>query len=346
MKRGLAKLLILELSIAFILLTGFALRTAAQTDPTAGLLNDLLSGFNVPEQVTLNYSPVNPAPGADINLSVEAYGTDLNKANIVWTVNGAIRSSGIGVKNFTTKAGNYGQNLNIQARIQTVTGQTVIKSISISAQDVDILWEANSYTHPFYKGRALYGQEGSVTFVAMPNIINKSGARVNPSTLVYKWIVDERVVGNKSGYGINTFEYTGSILGNDNIVEVEVTAPDGTVGRSAVLLSTIEPRTVLYENNPLYGLLTNAAVVDGFQLKDRDIRVEALPYFFSANSKVANNLNYSWFINDSRLPIDPLKNSAIFRNTNNESGETRVSVTTENRVQTFQRDNASALIQF
>jgi hypothetical protein len=341
---GLAVLILIGANFTYYKIFNSPIELFAQTQTTN--INDLLSGFRIEEQITLNVSPLNPKPGTEINFSLEAYGTDLNKATITWSVNGATKSSGIGIKTFKTQAGSYGQTLTIRAVVRTEEGQTVTKTVSVSSQDIDILWEADSYVPPFYEGRPLYGQEGTVRLVAMPNIINKSGVRVNPSTLVYKWIVDDRVLGSKSGYGRNILEYTGSILGQDNLFEVEVTAPDGTTGRAIIQLSTQEPRTVFYESSPLYGVLSNRAVVDGYTLKDKDIRVEAFPYFFSAVSKSAVNLNYSWFLNDTPLPIPEHKNSAVFRNTNNQSGSTEISVITENTTQSFQRSQARALLNF
>lgn len=317
-----------------------------QTFAQTGTLDDLLQGFKVEEQITLNISPLNPRPNSEINMSLEAYGTDLNKADISWSVNGSLKSSGTGVKTFTTPAGSFGETLNIQVRIKTEKGEVVNKTASISTQDIDIIWEADSYTPAFYKGRPLYGHEGVVTLVAMPNLVNKKGVKLNPSTLIYKWIVDDRVLGSKSGYGKNVLEYTGSILGRDNLIEVEVTAPDGTSGRGITLLSIQDPRTILYENNPLYGVLSNKAVMDGYTLKDKDIRVEAFPYFHSAASKSASNLNYAWYLNGDRLPVLPSANSAVFRNTNNQSGSTEISVVTENISHSFQRSETKALLNF
>jgi hypothetical protein len=307
----------------------------------------LFGGSFIEEQIDLTVSPRNPKPGDEIRASIEAYGTDLNRAQISWYVNGTIQESGIGITEFKTRAQGLGSVTTIEVRIRPAGGGSLVtRSYTVSAQTVDIFWDADSFTPPFYKGKGLYATEGTVTFVAMPNLVNRRGAKIDPSTLVYKWSVDDRVLGSKSGYGRNTLEYTGTILGQNTIVRVEVTATDGTSGEGIVLLSPHPTKIVAYENNPLYGILFNRAIVDGFKLRDREIRMDAYPYHFSTGGKTSPNLIYSWAINDTPIPVPTQKNSAVFRNTNATGGTSKISVGLTNNTHFLQETRMDANINF
>lgn len=330
------------------------LTTYAQNVPTDDTGVPDLTGVNsipdltgIQQQVDLSITPTNPKPGDEIDASIQSYGIDLNHAQISWYVNGALKASGIGIINFQTTAEALGKPMTILVKISPDTGENPTeKSVTLSAQDVDIIWEASSYTPPFYKGKALYAPEGTVNFVAMPNIINKSGTRVSPANLVYKWSVDNSVVGGQSGYGKNTFKFSGSIIAKDSIVEVEVTAPDGTTGAGIVLLTPQNPKTVFYQNDPLYGIMFNKAITNGYKLKEKEIRIDAYPYFFSVPTKSSSNISYIWKLNDEDIPEATQKNSALFRNTTGQSGTSKISVSVDDAAHILQHSDTAVNVDF
>lgn len=322
--------------VAIVLGIGF-LRTNAQS------INSI---FNIQEEVDVYVSNLNPRVGEEVTISIQAPGTNLNRDQISWYVNGNLKASGVGVKSFKTTIDTIGKREIVEVRLTTDTGEVVQRSITLSAQDVDIIWEGLSYAPPFYQGKALYAPEGSVTLVAIPNIVNKSGVRVPISNLSYKWSVDGTILGDKSGYGKNSLFYSGSILAHETDFQVDVTAADGTTGQGYIALYPGSAKTVLYEDDPLYGVMFNNAITDGFKLKDKEIRVSAYPYFQSANSKLASNLSYAWALNNSPITVPLQKNSAVFRNSNDLSGTSLISVTTDNSTHILQHSETSANLNF
>lgn len=350
---GLCLAIVFGLQCSFVFLP--ILKTYAQVSSQTSLIgsDSDITGNSIPditgiqEEVDLTVTPENPQPGDTINANIQAPGLDLNTAQISWLVNGVQQTSGKGVTSFTTQAGPLGKTMTISVKVFPSTGAAEIdQSETLSTQDVDIIWEASSYFPPFYKGKSLYGQEGDVTFVAMPNIINKSGAAVSPSSLVYEWSIDGDVIGDKSGYGKNVLDYSGSIIGRQNLIEVDVTAPDGTTGEGNVLIEPRTPITLLYEDDPLYGVMFNRAITDGYKLNGKEIRVDAYPFFYSADDKNASNINYQWSLNDNPIPTPSQKNSALFRNSNNVSGSSKISVNTTNSVFILQQSETDALLNF
>src|SRR5581483_7862352 len=101
-------------------------------------------------------NPQNPAPNQPVTISLEAFGTDLNRADISWMVNGAVQKNGIGATSFNFTAGKAGSLYVIDIIILPVNGTKVTKEVTISPASVDIAWEASSYAPPFYEGKRLY----------------------------------------------------------------------------------------------------------------------------------------------------------------------------------------------
>src|SRR3989344_1173365 len=56
-----------------------------------------------------------------------------------------------------------------------------LASTTTHAQSVDLLWQGETYTPPFYKGKSLWSNQSRITFFAMTNGLG------NPANLSYKW---------------------------------------------------------------------------------------------------------------------------------------------------------------
>ncbi len=322
-----------------ILLVAVATIASAQTfDP--------ISTGVISQQVSSAVSNENPTPGQEVTISLTAYGTDLNAATISWSVNGKRVEGGTGYTQFTLTAGKNGETKTVVATIIPTTGPSISKTFTISPQDVSIIYESDGYVPPFYKGKGVYTREGTVTLVAVPNLM-VNGTKLSPSALTYKWIVDGTVQGSKSGYGRNSLSYTGSILGNDSIVEVEVSSAGGTKGKGTILLSPQEPEALLYEQSPLYGTLFNKELSrNGFFLKEKEVTVAAIPFSTSASSLENGALSYKWSINGSSIPVPETQNFATLRNSTGEKGTSNIGVTVSNTTHLLQMMRNTLSINF
>jgi hypothetical protein len=334
----------LIIAIFGILLGADRLLHAQTVDPTF----DPLQSGEIQQQVQSSIVPENPLPGQDVTISLTAYGSDINTANISWSVNGTVIQKGTGLDQFSFTAGKNGEAKNVVATILFENLPVITKTFTITPQEVSILYEADSYTPPFYKGKGLYGLEGTVTFVAIPNIVSSTGIKLNPNNLIYKWTIDGTVLGSKSGYGKNSLSYTGSILGKDVFVMVDVTSPDKTTtGKGIMLLSVEKPEVLLYEKNPLYGILFNKELSsNGISLSEREVTIEAIPFSTSASNANSNNLSYSWLINSSKIPVPTNQNYVTFRNATGQKGSSLVSVLVNNTDHFLQQMQNSLSIKF
>src|SRR5680860_358109 len=129
-----------------------------------------------------------PQPGETVQLSLFHYGRDyLNYSNITWFVNGAEYESGVGKKRISIKTGAVGSTYSVRAVAVSDIETYETSPITFSVANIDLLWEAaQSYTHPFYRGKALPAMDTAVRIVAIPQVSNQGGT-VPAASLVYSW---------------------------------------------------------------------------------------------------------------------------------------------------------------
>lgn len=290
--------------------------------------------------------PASPGANENVSVKIESFSFDLNSSEIIWAINGVIKDRGLGKKIFSFKTGNVGSISLIKAVIKTKEGETIEKTLVVRPAGVDILWEADSYTPPFYKGKALYSYQSLVTVIALPNMVNSSGTKINPDNLIYKWTKDGKVLGGVSGYGKSKFSFSKSILSRPDEIEVEVTSTDKKIKASGnIIIEPIEPKTVIYENNPLYGIIYEKAISGEFKLNGNEITLITTPYFFGKND-VGEAIKYDWRMNGKSINNKPDTRQSTFRNTEGVKGSTKISVDLQNESKELQSAGTGVFLNF
>ena len=93
----------------FILLTflsiSFCTKVTAQGVSPASIPSQIKE---LDEQIYVNVNPSSPKARDDVKITLEAYGTDLTKAEITWKINGVTAQSGRGLIELDTTAGDEG----------------------------------------------------------------------------------------------------------------------------------------------------------------------------------------------------------------------------------------------
>ncbi len=255
------------------------------------------------EQLSIDISPETPAPNEDITITIDAFGTDLNRARFTWLVNGTRRLAGIGERVFVYKMGGVGTQNDIRVEIEPISGPTIIRNFSFTPGEVDILWEAKTYTPPFYKGKALFTPEADVLVVALPNLVSSS-IKLNPKNAVYNWRFNYRADAAKSGYSKNTYSFSGSIIKKTNVFEVETYDPQNTSvrGKGKISINEQTPDINLYFNHPLLGILFNQTMSNlSLNSSFPEISVTAFPYHQSVSNRFQSS--YLWSLNGQTVPI-------------------------------------------
>lgn len=286
--------------------------------------------------------PKFPGPFEPVMIDVEDFSRDLNKVDISWSVNGKIEQRGVGLKRFRLNTGALGTVMNV---FINMGGD--VQSLAIRPATTDILWQADTYTPPFYKGKALHSNQDPITVVAEPFFINSQGVRLDPETLIYRWKQNGKLNDLASGYGKKTFKIIPSVLLKPIDVEVDISSVDGVFRSiSSVNIPNSKTEVLLYENHPLYGIIFEKSLNAGeFPITNHEVRIIGTPFFFSEEQKKLGQLVYDWKLNNAS--VNQQGNEVIFRKPEGGGdGRSFVSLGIKNLERFAQSSSASLYVQF
>ncbi|MDO8569322.1 MAG: hypothetical protein Q7R89_00845 [bacterium] len=213
-------------------------------------------------------------------------------------------------------------------------------STTAFAQSVDLLWQGDTYTPPFYQGKSLWSNQSRITFLAIPQGLG------NPANLNYKWTKNGTVLGNINGVGKNTLSFTDSILSRPQTIEVDIISSNqGAVLASAsVFVAPISPVLAIYENSPLYGFMFHKETSGIHELKEKEVTFTAFPLFFSVSNRGGGAVNYEWRTNIGEEA--GTRNSVTYRAPDDAKGTSQVEVSASHKDKIVQSSSKSFLIKF
>lgn len=341
------KLLILSFLLLGLPLFTHAQETAVTPDYTASQNinpDDLLLSEKIPsldEQIDLKVIPENPKPESEVTVEVNMYGADINRLLIVWKINGKEVEKGIGMKKFKFVNGPAGVLTKVDVVIFPKSGAPIQRSLSFSPINVDILWQAKTYTPPFYKGKALFTPESEIEILSFPYALNGS-TRIDPNQMVYKWKLNYELDDSASGFGKNTFQFKGPIILRENFFQSTVysSANPEIQGVNTLKLNHVSPQVVLYEDNPIFGVLYNRSIKGEYTLKDGESKISATPLFFSTKNK-NEKVGYVWELDSNKVDVPKYQNSVIFKRNNSVKGSAFLRLIIDNSSHILQRATVS-----
>jgi hypothetical protein len=295
---------------------------------------------------TLLYTtPPTPGPGQNYTASLESSSVDLDSGTIIWTVNGKQVQKGQGIKSLSLTNGPLGSKTVIGVTVNSSNGN-VTKSLTLQPASVDLLWQGRGYTPPFYKGRTAWTNQGQITFYAVASVLGSSGTKVNPSNLVYRWSKDGTVLGASSGAGKSIITLSDSVLSLPENISVDIMTDQSTVvATQSINLTPFAPSVLVYEDNPLYGILFNNEAGGGMSVSNQqEFSFVALPLFFSSMNKDASNVGYSWSTNNTAG--NQTTSMVTYRSPNQNSGSSNISVQINSKTSLLQTANKSFIVNF
>ncbi|MSU55483.1 MAG: hypothetical protein EXS46_03025 [Candidatus Taylorbacteria bacterium] len=299
------------------------------------------------DSIIVETTPLHPGPNETVNINIQNYSTDLDRSDISWSLNGKISSKGIGKKQFQFRTSKVGSISNILIVVVTPEGVSFQKALNIRPATVDLIWEAQSYMPPFYKGKAYYPYQGVVKIVAIPNIVTEGGGTISPKNIIYTWTVNGSINQEASGYGKNYIYFKGEIPLKAGRIEVEVSTLDKTyIASNQTSFAPQSPEVVFYEDNPIYGILYNKALTGTFHLKDLEIKITAIPYFIGTTERNGSGLMYEWGMNNKSTGISSNKDNLIFRQEKGAEGVSLISLQISNPTEIFQFSKSNLSINF
>ena len=200
----------------------------------------------------LTMTPENPEPFHIVNISLKSYSYDLDRSKITWSVDGQIKKTEMGLKDFGTQAGKNGQKTIVKVSVDTPNDGTKEIEAFFIPSVVDLIYKSLSYTPPFYKGKALNPSQGVISVIAIPELIKTTGEKIPTQSVIYYWKKDGVVEQSASGVGKNTFTFSGTIPVRNSTIEVTASSPDGKIIASKSLeITNDSPRIIFYENSPV-----------------------------------------------------------------------------------------------
>jgi hypothetical protein len=252
--------------------------------------------------VTLSASPQYPQPGGGVSVAVSSYDFDLTKSTIEWTVNGTALGASAGARSIETTVGDLGQTTRVQVRVSGVEG-IADAALTLTPASVDLLWEADTFVPPHYKGRARASTGSSIRLMAIPHLPRAGGGEVPSNEVTYTWRVNGDVVLGLSGRGRSTALVEAPLPFGTDIVSVEARA--GSVGAlSSVRIAARDPVLHLYEKHPLLGIRYNRAFGSTSFAPGGETSLIVVPYFAPAPAADSPRLSYEWRVNRKEIQTD------------------------------------------
>jgi hypothetical protein len=252
------------------------------------------------DNLELQLTPEHPAPNQTVQVKVVGYGINLNDAIIEWYVNGTLIGRNVQETSFTTRGAGSPSTLSVV--VAPEGSSPITKQISVYPTEVIMLWEADTFTPPLYRGKALPSSDSSVRIVALPNFVRTNGTVMDPRDLVYTWKKGGSTLGPQSGMGKNTLEIASEKMYRSELYRVEVESPDGVFqGEGQVTIASYAPEVLLYENDPVLGMRFERALMEGYTLKNEEVMVTGVPYFFSTEARSDPTLAFTWRMNGSEV---------------------------------------------
>lgn len=250
----------------------------------------------VPAPIQYIVSPQTPGPNTQVTIEVDGVGSFVGDSTITWSQDGKVASKGVGQRNFTFTTGALGSQTHIHVVVQSTTEGTLTNDWVFIPSAVNLVWEADTSVPPFYKGKALYSGGSDIKVVAFPSIV-VNGKNFAASSLSFQWTLDGDPLPSQSGLGKNSLTFTGSQLQNEEDVSVDVYYGASKVGQGSITIPATTPELLLYDKDPLRGLLLDTALPAGISLSTNEFTVQVVPYYFAKSSLKSGSLTYAWTLN-------------------------------------------------
>ncbi|MFA5841614.1 MAG: hypothetical protein WC835_01460 [Candidatus Paceibacterota bacterium] len=299
------------------------------------------------DPVLVEMEPEFPKPEETVSIKLTSYSTDLDRAKIVWTLNGKTVKSGVGGKTFSFGMGPAGKSVTFGVTVDSQDIGIFEKKVTLNPAQVDILWQAiDSYTPPFYRGKALPAKMSKIRVLAMPDMKTKSGGAVKSTDLIYKWTLGDAPMLDSSGYAKNFADFSLDFVSSDASVKVNASSikEAGLVAENIAYFTTVDPKIIFYENKPLKGISYENAAGNSFDLKNNEVSIVAEPYYFTSQNG-RSSLSYNWLING--IPTQPVnQRSLVLRIGDQKSGSSEISLGVKQVSRFLQAANKTFTINF
>lgn len=288
----------------------------------------------------VSVNPKYPGPEEFLNITLHNFSLETDDLRFEWSLDGISRDSGLGENSFGFTTGAIGSVHRVSVSISG-SGIFTTKNYTFTVGSVDLLVEPLSYTPPFYKGAKLPSENSDIRIFAVNNIPN-----ADQGSLYYTWKRDGRILENQSGFGRSSLLLEQSDILREKEIEVLVGPNSNTViTTNSVVINPNENQTILlYEDNPLYGVLYNQAL-DVVRLDSPEITLRAEPYFFSSTGFQYPFLDFSWRLNRNTL-ANTGNSITLRRDTTDNNNQAALQINTESRFSNLETATKNISVEY
>jgi len=251
------------------------------------------------EPISASISPENPGPREAVTIKATSYLEDSSRATYIWLLDGAELSRGVAQKAFTFQTKDAGQTSTVSVTMRMPSGRVFQKTISITPQNIDLLWEAETTVPDTYEGKALLSSEAYVRVIAVTRPV-QAGRTYTPDELVYTWRINGKLDNSQSGQGKKVARFQSSLLKTPTKAEVLVTSPNGTIRiEKTIEINHVSPEIHFYNENPLMGTFYQTFLDNGIYSTDDGGILRSENYFLS---RFIPDQREAWALDGEYLP--------------------------------------------
>jgi hypothetical protein len=247
-------------------------------------------------------------------------------------VNGTPLLSGDGARVFAFTMGPSGKSTIVTLSVSPRSSTPFTRTFTFTPGAVTLLWEAQAYTPALYQGKPLYSAGSNIRVLALPQVTDAGGKPLQSADLNFKWQINGDAHADLSGIGRDTLDFTGSLLGGNEEVSVDILRRDGSkAAQGYTVVHDENPVVLLYKKDPLRGTLYNQALSGDVPLVDTETTIIAEPYFMSGTSRSSKDLAYEWQLNGAVVQPQGNDPSVLtLRRVGNESGNATLTLSLQN----------------
>lgn len=252
--------------------------------------------------LSIGLYPQYPQPGEQVRLVAHARGIDIENSTIVWRTDTKAIAQGKGVDTIDITAPSLGQEFPIELDVMEPDGAMHAAQAVIAPAAIDLLVSADSYTPPFYRGRALPSAGTDLIAQAIAHFV-RDGVVVPDSSITYTWKKNGQVLGSMSGRGRSSAVIPIQHLYTVDTITIHAVSSDGTrEAETSIRVPSRSPTLDLYEDHPLYGTLYHAALPASASVVENEMSFAAVPYFAQVRHASDPLLSYVWRVNGALVP--------------------------------------------
>jgi hypothetical protein len=228
-----------------------------------------------------------------VTASAESSSMNLAAALIIWKLDDTEIGRGIGLTEIAFSLDSFTTHKLI-VDVTAQDGANRIEEVPIKASDVDILYEALTYTPPLYGGRALPTLGSDVRLHAV-----SSSAPAGSS--IYTWRRDGTILKKASGLGKDSLTTNLGMFDDTALFSVSVSSLSGEfIGENSIRIHTVDPELRIYEERALIGTWFNTTLEHN-RLPSSEYDVRVFPFFMSTSAPQLNIISYNWKLSGAAI---------------------------------------------